>query len=774
MIRHLLTVAVLFIGTGAALADPPVASYIFPAGGQRGQSIAVRVGGLNLHKSCAFEMLGPGVEVSTTLERTKTLWFEGPLLPLPDSQQQEDYPKDMAGKVSIATDSALGLRHWRLWTAQGATPALKFVVGDLPEVVEQEIEGDPVPVEVTPPLTINGRIFPRENVDVWTFAAKKGQAYTCEVNAARLGSPLEARLEVLGPDGRRLAEMVAEGSDPVLRFTAPADGKYAVRIQDVNAHGGQAYVYRLTITGGPYVDRVYPLGGRRGTTTKFEMFGQALPAMPVAVALPADGPQDYTARINAGGQLTNAVLLDLDDLPEYLEGPTKMPVAGPAVLNGRIAKPGDVGTWDLTLKKGEAMDVELRASRLGSPLRGVLTVLDAAGKELARADAVGTGQADPSLRFTPPADGTYRVRVEERFRHRGGPEFAYRLRVAPPATLRDFRLTLVSDVMAVHREAKAGWKVMVERLGGFNEPITLTVEGLPPGVTSKPTTIAAGQTAGDIAVIAEKSARIQATRLTIRGSAKVGAQTVTRTAVLRGGRGVPDIDSMLFAVKVETPFQIVGEYDMRWAARGTVHHRKYHIERNGYDGPIEVMLADHQARHLQGVTGPTIVVPAGATEFDYAVTLPPWMETGRTSRTCVMALATLKDADGEHVVSFTSINTNEQVVTVVEPGRLGVETERGSITAMPGQAVEVGITISRARGLEGPVRVELAAPGHMSFVSAAAVEVPAGQTKAVLSLRFAAAARGPYNMPVVIRATLMRKGEPVVGEAKLDIRPPAR
>ena len=31
-----------------------------------------------------------------------------PLLPLPDSQQAEDYPRDMAGEIRIAADAALG------------------------------------------------------------------------------------------------------------------------------------------------------------------------------------------------------------------------------------------------------------------------------------------------------------------------------------------------------------------------------------------------------------------------------------------------------------------------------------------------------------------------------------------------------------------------------------------------------------------------------------------------------------------------------------------
>src|SRR5436309_15123839 len=94
-----------------AWANPPVASYIFPAGGQRGTTVKVRVGGLFLYKSCGFELLGPGVEASKQLRRTRTVWFEGPILPLPDSQQAEDYPRDMAGEVRVAADAAPGPRR---------------------------------------------------------------------------------------------------------------------------------------------------------------------------------------------------------------------------------------------------------------------------------------------------------------------------------------------------------------------------------------------------------------------------------------------------------------------------------------------------------------------------------------------------------------------------------------------------------------------------------------------------------------------------------------
>ncbi len=768
------SVLVLLAGVPAR-AEPPVASYIFPAGGQRGKIVDVRVGGLFLDGACSFDMLGPGVETTRQLQPTRTVWFEGPLLPLPESQQQEDYPRDLHGQVRIAADAPLGFRSWRLATDQGATPARRFIVGDLPEIVEEEIDGDPVPVEVTLPVTINGRIFPREDIDVWTFPARKGQTIHCEVCAARLGSPLDSVLEVLDPNGRRIAENDDTfGPDSMIRFTAPTDGKYQVRIRDANFHGGQAYVYRLTLTADPWVDHTYPLGGRRGHKVAFEMVGQGLPAGPVAFDLPADGPSDYFPRVTVVGRRSNPFLLDLDDLPEHREvepndRPTEVqPVAVPAVLNGRIDRPGDIDYWAFRADKGQVLEIELRATRLGSPLDGVLVLADAAGKELARAESQGPG-SDPSLHFMAPAAGTYFVRVSDRFHSRGGNEYAYRLRIAPPPGP-GYHLHLAGDVVVVNRGGHAALKILAERTGGFAGPITLKIDGLPGKVTASPTVIAANQPAVDIQFRAAAGAVIGPARLVVRGSAKIGDLIVRQTATLPAPRGVPAVDSALLAVALPTPFKIVGDFDMRWAPRGTVHQRHYRIERNGYDGPIEVRLADRQARHLQGVTGPTITVPAGANGFDYPVRLPPWMETGRTSRTCVMGLARIKDSDGqEHVVSYSSVQPNEQVIVVVEPGRLGVELERTSLTAAPGRTVPLPVLVSRGKNLAGPIRVELVVPAHIRGVVAEPVRLPAGQGKAVLSLHFAAAHLGPFNMPLRVRATAMDHGKPVVGEGLLEI-----
>jgi hypothetical protein len=751
-------------------ANPPVASYIFPAGGQRGTAVPVRVGGLFLHGQCGFEMLGPGVRAPATLKGMPTRWFEGPLLPLPASQQAEDYPKDMAAEIKIAPDAAPGVRHWRLWTSQGATPALRFVVGELPEIVEDEIDGDPIPVPVQLPVTINGRIFPREDVDVWTFPAAKGQAVRCEVHAARLGSPLDARLEVLDARGVVLAENDDHfGPDPLVRFVAPQDGEYQVRIRDTQDQGGQAYVYRLTITAGPHVERFFPLGGKRGSTVLLEVGGQGLPDASVSVTLPDNPGSEYLHHLTTAGQKTNGLLLDVDDLPEFLTAAAA--VTFPAVLNGRISRPGAVDTWTWEGRKGQTYEFELRAARLGSPLDGALTVCDATGKQLARAEATDPKQADPVLRFTVPADGTYAVQVRDRFQSRGGPAFAYRLRVDQPKAP-DFRLWLGGDAVTVPRKGQAKLKVTADRLADLKEPIDLHVNGLPAGVTVTATTIAAGQNAVELVFKADDSAKIQTAHLSIQGTAKAGDRVLTKTARTIVPRGEPDLDDVLLAVAMPTPFVIKGEYDMGFAARGSVHKRRYQIIRNGFDGPIEVSLTDRQARHLQGVTGPTIVVPPGADEFTYAATLPPWMETGRTCRVCVMGVGVVKDADGsDHKVSFSSVNQNEQLVAVVGPGMVALELPKTSFTARPGKSFTIPVRVKRALGLKGLVTLEVVMPAHMKGLSVSPVVIAAEREVGELTVRCDGPTLGPLNMPVTLRATLIQGGQPLTAEAKVAVLP---
>jgi hypothetical protein len=388
-------VAIVLMLAGPALADPPSASYVYPAGGQRGTTVAVRIGGLNLNSKAAFEMLGPGVETPQEIRRTETTWLEGPLLPLPDSQQAEDYPKDYSARVTIAADAPVGSRAWRIWTSQGAAGSLPFVIGEYPEIVERETIDDSgvVPVPVTLPVTINGRIYPREDVDAWSVPLKAGEAFSASVDAGRLGSPLDPWVETFAPDGRRVAEIApAPRCDGRLAFLAPETGTYTVKIHDLNVKGSQSHVYRMTLATGPSIETIFPLGGPRGKEVHYITEGVGVPPKTHSVIVASEesgrGPRDVVVSIPQAG----STVVEVDDLGEVselepnnnAEKSTRLEL--PGVGNGRIGKAGDVDVWIVSLVKGTSYVVELRAARLGSRLDGLLRLTDAAGKELSHAE----------------------------------------------------------------------------------------------------------------------------------------------------------------------------------------------------------------------------------------------------------------------------------------------------------------------------------------------------------------------------------------------------
>lgn len=758
----------------AARADEPAVAYIFPAGAERGTTVDFRVGGMYLHEGASFEMMGPGVVASPLITPVETIWFEGPIVPLPASQQAEDYPKDYAGNVEIAADAPLGLRYWRVSTSQGATPSLKFLVGNLPEVVECEVEGDPVPVPVTLPVTINGRVFPREDVDEWSFEAKRGEQICAETMSARLGSALRPRLVLVDDQSRSLAEDFGSlAGDARLSSTIPADGVYRLRIHDVKFSGLQSYVYRLTVTKGPRVERVYPLGGRRGAKLVLELAGPDGAGGQAELMIPADAPESFTAAIDSPAGALSGIRLETGDVPEVLEAepndrPEQAPlVALPVVCNGRIGMSGDTDHWAVTLGQGEVVEFDIRAARLGSPLDSVLVIVDASGKEIARADDQPGGETDSQLRFTAPAAGRYVARVEERFASRGGSAFAYRLHIAAPQP--DFRLALGADALTLYRGAQAKLRVSAERLGGFAGPIKLAVDGLPAGVSVAPAEIGAGQPQTELVFTADESAKINTAHLRLVGSAEIDGQPHSRSARLPTPRGEISVDDVLLAVAMPTPFKVVGTYDITFVPRGSTLARNYSIERHGFTGSLEVRLADRQMRHLQGVTGSKIVVPSDASACTYEVFLPPWMELGRTSRSLVMAVGVVTDGDGsQHTVSFTSQNQNEQIVALVGPGELSLQSEQSSFAAQPESTLDIPLRVVRGKKLTGPVELEAIVPPHVAGITADRITVPAETDRGVLQLHFAHELSSS-SIPIIARATMTPGDRPIIAETKLDL-----
>lgn len=774
-------VAALLISGDSARPESPTVAYIFPAGGQRGATVPVRIGGHFLHGKADFMIGGAGLTGRSPIERMPTTWFEGPLILQPASQAKEDYPKDYAGELKIAADAPLGVRYWNCSTSQGITPGMRFVVGNLPEVLEEEVDGLTPAKPVTLPVTINGRIFPREDVDEWSFVAKANEIISCEVNAARLGSGLDSRLEVLNPRGEVIAENSdAFGADSFIRFTAPEAGTYTVRIHDIRFEGLQHFVYRLTISSGPWLDRVYPLGGQRGKSVELQLAGANLPQTTQPFAVPAtETPQGLSIIPFPAEHHPFPILFEADDFVEHLEAEPNDDAAQaktcelPCVFNGRIDRAGDVDLWKFNGKKGEAWLFDLRASRLGSPLDGVLTLLDEKGQKFATADDLSNGQTDAVLTATLPADGVYTLKVEERISSRGGPEFAYRVRAVKP-TESSLRLTTTLDVLTLNRGGETKLKVLAERPAGFADEIPLDIEGLPEGVTVTGK-LGKGQNQIDLVLKAADTAKITTSKLQIVGKYKVGDAERSAVATIQRPLAEPESNELLLRVSVPTPFKLKGVFATKYAPRGSVFTREFHVDRNGFTGPLWVEIADRQARHLQGVVGPRMDLTAAQSDFDYPFTLPPNMEIGRTSRTCVAVLGEVVDADGtKHIVSHTSQEQNEQAIVIVDPGRLSVQTSQGSVRRIPGGEARIPLRISRGVGLRGAVRVELLVPKSVRGLICDAVEVPADSGAGVLTLRFSAEAAADLSAApesvLKLRVTMTdERGWPVTDEAEVRL-----
>jgi hypothetical protein len=106
-------------------------------------------------------------------------------------------------KVKAPGDAAPGSRlPVELTTPDGAPlGSLSVVVGEFAEVVSPQ-------TDVSVPGTANGMLDKPGAADTWRFQARKGQRLIIEVNARRLGSPLDSTIEVLDDSGRPVPRAV--------------------------------------------------------------------------------------------------------------------------------------------------------------------------------------------------------------------------------------------------------------------------------------------------------------------------------------------------------------------------------------------------------------------------------------------------------------------------------------------------------------------------------------------------------------------------------------
>jgi hypothetical protein len=470
-------------------------------------------------------------------------------------------------RVTISPDAAPGKHELRVASPQGLSNPLIFCVGELPEFIEREaitvteppanakninqlqISQPPTDMAIALPAVVNGRIKPRlarpqgahpgqpftpGESDRYRFQARQGQSLVIAARARELMPYLadavpgwfQAVLTLYDGAGKEVAynDDFRFHPDPVLHYVVPHDGEYTVEIKDALYRGREDFVYRISIGELPFVTGIFPLGGRAGARTTVELSGWDLPAKHVTFDAKGKTPGIY----EVAGQP-----FQVESLPETTSTSKKMKL--PAIVNGRIARPGEWDVIHFDGRAGQEIVAEVYARRLESPLDSVLRLTDAHGTQLAFNDDspdIGAGlethHADSRLTATLPSNGSYSLYIGDA-QQKGGPEYAYRLRIGAPRP--DFELRVTPSGINAGVNASVPLSVHALRRDGFSGPIALSLKDAPRGFTLAGAVIPAGSEQVRVTLTVPPPVQREPLKLILEGRASIEGREVTRQAV---------------------------------------------------------------------------------------------------------------------------------------------------------------------------------------------------------------------------------------------------
>jgi hypothetical protein len=149
----------------------------------------------------------------------------------------------LAVKERVQFPRAAGSLHLR--------DGLFLAAGELPEVVESGANhAFASAMELTLPVTVNGRFLNRNEENWLRFAAEKDKFYAIACRPATNAAPAVPAISIHDQSGAELAAASsAETPDEGFRldWKSPATGVYRLRLRDAQQGSGPEYIYRLSI-----------------------------------------------------------------------------------------------------------------------------------------------------------------------------------------------------------------------------------------------------------------------------------------------------------------------------------------------------------------------------------------------------------------------------------------------------------------------------------------------------------------------------------------------
>ncbi len=224
-----------------------------------------------------------------------------------------------------------------------------YRVDDWPEIDEATAGGAQHAQTVALPVIVNGRIERAGEVHAFRFDGRAGDEIVADVEARRLGSPLDSVLRLVDASGAVVAwnddfddgapGVLTQHADSHVSARLPADGRYEVRISDAQGHGGPESAYRLRI-GAPRPDFdvvVTPssLNVPAGRATPFRITAVRKDGFDGEIVVGFVGPSSgfalQGARIPPGRNSVRMTITAPSDAPS---GPIVLRIEGRATIGG--------------------------------------------------------------------------------------------------------------------------------------------------------------------------------------------------------------------------------------------------------------------------------------------------------------------------------------------------------------------------------------------------------------------------------------------------------
>ncbi len=460
--------------------------------------------------------------------------------------------------ITVPKETLPGVYEVRVATSQAVSSVSQVRVTDLPVVREDEKTDNnraetAQPIEL--PAAVCGRVEKPEDVDHYRIAGTAGQSLTFNLFAQRVTDKvhsmyvggggqiylMDGLLTLTGPNGQIIAQSDnTVGGDPILHAILPQDGEYTIAVRDARYAGSGRYVYCLEISDRPFLDGTLPMAVQRGTTASAKLFGHRLGDAAVApLTATVDEPTGWHARriATAAGE-ANPVDILVSEHPQVvatgdnLTSASAMPIELPLGVSGLFGEPDQTHYFSFNAVKGAYYVFEVNAHRRGLPLDSLIEIWNADGKRLTEADD-HLHTKDSLLHWKAPDNGTFIVSVRD-LHGRGGDRFLYHLRAEPSGP--DFEVHGEYYYAQIAPGTNMLWFANLKRLNGFDGPVEMRVEGLPPGVSHVPVTIPRGVDHCALILQAEADAPVGASLVTVSGRATVAGEDGQDRQIVRRGR----------------------------------------------------------------------------------------------------------------------------------------------------------------------------------------------------------------------------------------------